>query len=199
MESMCTCVRCSSVVSSERAVEIDGNVFCKDCIVQFASQKKSPDRPHRINPVFLCIAACVPGGGHMYMGLMKKGLLLMTMFFGTIYVMESMRGYGGLGLIIPIIWLYSAFDAIAKRRLINAGIPVLDEMPDILSFVSANKALVAIAAIVLIGIPEASRQHAPIGLLIIGFALFMFFSHGKKKSAEKKEPIIDIREDRTNQ
>jgi len=52
----------------------------------------------------------VPGAGHMYLGLMKQGLQLMTLFFFTAFLM----GWLNLSLlvfILPIIWFYSLFDA----------------------------------------------------------------------------------------
>lgn len=52
----------------------------------------------------------IPGAGHMYLGLQKKGLVLMAIFFFTIFFM----GWLGLSLllfILPLIWFYSFFDA----------------------------------------------------------------------------------------
>lgn len=52
----------------------------------------------------------IPGAGHMYLGLQKKGLELMTIFFFTAYLM----GYLNMSLFffaLPVIWFYSLFDA----------------------------------------------------------------------------------------
>ncbi len=52
----------------------------------------------------------VPGAGHMYIGYQKKGLLLMGLFFFSIFFM----GWLGISLLLfllPLIWFYSFFDA----------------------------------------------------------------------------------------
>jgi TM2 domain-containing membrane protein YozV len=52
----------------------------------------------------------VPGAGHMYLGYQEKGLILMGLFFFSIFFM----GWLSLSLFlffIPLIWSYSFFDA----------------------------------------------------------------------------------------
>lgn len=52
----------------------------------------------------------VPGAGHMYLGHQEKGLILMGLFFFSIFFM----GWLSLSLFlffIPLIWSYSFFDA----------------------------------------------------------------------------------------
>jgi len=59
----------------------------------------------------------VPGAGHMYLGLLKEGVLLMTGFFFAMFIM----GWLGMSLfvfILPVIWFYSLFDAF--HRVDNA-------------------------------------------------------------------------------
>lgn len=52
----------------------------------------------------------VPGAGHMYLGYMEKGLLIMGAFFFSVFFM----GWLGISLLLfllPLIWFYSFFDA----------------------------------------------------------------------------------------
>ncbi len=56
------------------------------------------------------IFSVVPGAGHMYLGLQKKGLYIMTIFFFAVFFM----GWLNISLflfILPVIWFYSFFDA----------------------------------------------------------------------------------------
>lgn len=56
------------------------------------------------------ILSCIPGAGHMYLGLQKEGLQFMCMFFFTAFLM----GWLNMSLfffILPVIWFYSLFDA----------------------------------------------------------------------------------------
>jgi TM2 domain-containing membrane protein YozV len=55
----------------------------------------------------------VPGAGHMYLGYLKDGALLMAVFFFTAFLM----GWLNLSLflfILPVVWFYSLFDALQR-------------------------------------------------------------------------------------
>lgn len=54
--------------------------------------------------------SCVPGAGHMYLGLMNQGIRLMTGFFLAVFLMGWL-GISLIGFIIPVIWCYSVFGA----------------------------------------------------------------------------------------
>ncbi|MBC8584149.1 hypothetical protein [Youxingia wuxianensis] len=71
------------------------------------------------------ILAFMPGAAHMYLGMMKKGVLLMTAFFLLIAV-------GGMILppglfLLPVIWFYCFFDALNMRHVSDEERKVLDE------------------------------------------------------------------------
>ena len=55
---------------------------------------------------FCC--SLLPGAGEMYMGFMKMGLSLMSMFFGII-VAASIFELGPLAVLAVIAWFYSFF------------------------------------------------------------------------------------------
>lgn len=74
------------------------------------------------------VFSMVPGAGHMYLGLMKQGIQMMLLFFGTIALIAFV-GLEFLGLVIPVIWFYSFFDVLHKA---SSEEPVPDE--DILLF-----------------------------------------------------------------
>ena len=201
MESMCTCVKCSSVVPTERVVEINGSIICKNCLSKFASKKSGASKPH-INGFLLLMASCIPGANYMYMGLMKRGLLLMSSFFGLFYLMNEMPRYhsGFVQFVFPVIFIYSFFDGFAKRRLINAGIPVEDGAPDVVDFISKYKIPLAVAVAALILLPVVIM---PLGK-IIGFAMavcgiLMIINHCKKSPSQEKESVIDMRNNQDNE
>lgn len=56
----------------------------------------------------------LPGAGHMYMGFMKMGLSLMSVFFFLIFI-SSLLDIGSILFVMPLIWFYSFFDCINKR------------------------------------------------------------------------------------
>jgi len=52
----------------------------------------------------------IPGAGHMYLGYMHKGLLIMGAFFFSVFFMGWL-GISFLLFLLPLIWCYSFFDA----------------------------------------------------------------------------------------
>lgn len=56
----------------------------------------------------------LPGAGHMFMGFMKMGTSIMSVFF-LIILLSSWLGIGPLMYFLPVLWFYSFFDCINKR------------------------------------------------------------------------------------
>ena len=63
------------------------------------------------NKALTVIFSFLPGAGHMFMGFMKRGLSLMSLFFLTIFL-SSWLGIGPLLYVLPVLWFYSFFDCI---------------------------------------------------------------------------------------
>ena len=60
------------------------------------------------NGFFTFIFSLLPGAGEMYFGLYRQGLLLMSMFFGSIAIC-ALTGMGELAFVLPIIWCFGFF------------------------------------------------------------------------------------------
>ena len=60
------------------------------------------------------IFSLMPGAGHMYLGFMKIGLSIMSLFFAII-AFSIFLNAEAIGLVLPIIWFYSFFDILNKR------------------------------------------------------------------------------------
>lgn len=63
--------------------------------------------------VIAMVLSVVPGAGHMYLGLQRQGLQVMTAFFFAVFFM----GWLNMSLflfILPVIWFYSLFDAMHR-------------------------------------------------------------------------------------
>jgi hypothetical protein len=58
----------------------------------------------------------LPGAGQMYMGFMKRGLVLMSAFFLLIFL-SAFLNTGALMLIMPILWFYAFFDTHNLRSM----------------------------------------------------------------------------------
>lgn len=84
---------------------------------------------------FTFIMSWIPGVGHLYLGLMTRGLIFLAAFFGWITfvvflcIASQQEGFAVLLLVLPILWFYSFFDALHQRRRMEEGEEVLDVSP----------------------------------------------------------------------
>ena len=62
----------------------------------------------------------------MYMGFMKMGLSLMTMFFFIIFL-SSFLSIGPILFVAPLIWFYSFFDCLNKRYATDEEFLLLED------------------------------------------------------------------------
>lgn len=100
--------------------------------------------------------SCLPGLGHYYLGLEKRGLNLMILFFGLIFlvtVTPSVLNFP-LGLAFPVLWFYSQFDALKYRTLIAQGVTYKDEpvIPQMMRFVNLKYLGWLLTIIALLGV-----------------------------------------------
>lgn len=78
------------------------------------------------NSFFTFVFSCIPGGGQMYMGFMKEGLSLLSMFAFIIFL-GSWLGISPIMFILPVIWFYSFFDSINKMALSQGELEKLED------------------------------------------------------------------------
>lgn len=90
------------------------------------AEQREQGRKSKILAMFL---ALMPGAGHMYLGLQKRGLQLMAAFLLSIYILDALRLSLFLFL-IPILWFFSFFDALQRVSDFERGeahdVPVVD-------------------------------------------------------------------------
>ncbi|GIN73250.1 hypothetical protein J14TS2_37250 [Bacillus sp. J14TS2] len=75
------------------------------------------------------LLAIIPGAGHLYLGLQKRGIQLMAAFLFSIYILDVLR-LGIFLFIVPIIWFFSFFDGLQKaaksdQELENEDVPLI--------------------------------------------------------------------------
>ena len=82
------------------------------------------------NRFLLFVASLIPGAGHMYLGLMKRGLHLMVLFFCLFSFSVSFDLFfftSLIGVAAVVVWFYSFFDCHHLHHRIAAGESVPDE------------------------------------------------------------------------
>ncbi|MEK4358766.1 hypothetical protein NYE48_17110 [Paenibacillus sp. FSL M7-1455] len=65
--------------------------------------------------VIATLLSAFPGAGHMYLGLQKRGLQLMVIFLGSVYVLDVLHLSLFLFL-IPLVWFFSFFDGLQQTN-----------------------------------------------------------------------------------
>lgn len=124
------------------------------------------EEDRKYNKLYTALLSIVPGAGHMYLGLMKKGLQFMFIFFGVIMITDLIYSARSFTILNIVIWFYAFFDAYHSRKKLESGMPVEE---DLISELKLNNAkpkyvgigLVALGAIVLV-------QQVVIELLAVG-------------------------------
>ena len=154
----------------------------------------------RKSPFVTFILSCLPGAGHMYLGLNKRGLQFMAAFFGTIFLIDLIRVGPLLPFLLVIIWFYSMFDALQMTTRINhyiehgGGSDIAPFDPAELNVNNVIDPLWIGGGVIVVGIAMLIRSFAPdlwltlrqsnlgtglVGLVLIGFGVAMVYRHLK--------------------
>lgn len=78
------------------------------------------------NSLLTFIFSFMPGAGEMYLGMMKKGLAIMTAFFAVVFV-GAILYIQEICVILPVIWCYSFFDTINMKKYSPEGRIEMDD------------------------------------------------------------------------
>ncbi|MCR8645144.1 hypothetical protein NV379_21030 [Paenibacillus sp. N1-5-1-14] len=94
---------------------------------------EQPLYPTQTGTAKIIFLSIIPGIAHFYMGLMKRGLTTMALFFSVPIFLSFVSGMTGRGgfmgflLIMPVIWFYSLFDAFHLYRKKMQGERISDQ------------------------------------------------------------------------
>ena len=70
--------------------------------------------------------AFIPGAGEMYLGMMRKGVFIMSLFWGVIGISTFLQ-MGFICVVLPIIWFYSFFETFNIKHLSSDEIEFRDQ------------------------------------------------------------------------
>lgn len=153
-----TCSKCGEWLCEDCSIELNGRIYCKSCISKEMSEEKTSKKDYEffkekscgsktISPFFTFCFAFIPGCGQMYVGLAKRGLLLMALFFGMAY----MTSFSELFMAATfIVYCYSFFDTFNCKNKILSGEYVKDDVDDIKSFFYSNKKILGLSLIIIL-------------------------------------------------
>lgn len=139
-----TCSVCGDWICDECTVELDGRLFCKNCV---SVKEKSKDSSSSVimskskapsSFLTLC-CAFIPGCGQMYLGLTKRGLVILSIFLACNYLDMFSSAFFFVGI---LTWFFGFFDTFNNKKKIDSGIEPSDDIDDLKKFITDNKLIV---------------------------------------------------------
>lgn len=124
------------------------------------------DEERKYNKFYTALLSIVPGAGHMYLGLMKKGLQFMFIFFSVIIITDLIYSARSLTILNIVIWFYAFFDAYHTRKKLESGKVVEEDLFKELRLSSVRPKYIGMGLIVIGGI--VFIQQVIIELLSLG-------------------------------
>ncbi len=147
-EASLRCFECGGFICKDCVVNMNDKTFCKKCFEE-SMDESNGKYTKAYNSFWAFVFSLIPGAGQMYLGLMKKGIQIMTLFFALISVSALLNT---LQLLIfgVIIWFYSFFDCFHIKKAVNEGLVIEDRL------------------IYDIGIKGINYKYVGIGLIVVG-------------------------------
>jgi hypothetical protein len=115
------CSTCGRPICDLCAVDLSGQVYCKPCL---EVKVRKPARDIHSGARFLL--SLVPGVGHLYMGLVQRGMQFL-LGWAAGWVLLTILFPPLLGVWIPLAIFYSVFDAREAHLRLAQGLEVEDK------------------------------------------------------------------------
>lgn len=170
LEANYICSNCGVNMCKDCAVNDNGTIICVECakkkglpIIKNVSNEDNRSNYNannanyynektrkKLSAFWSTVFSFIPGGGHMYLGLMRRGLQFMLAFFGIIALSSFFYSADFLIFFATIVWFYSFFDCYHMRKKLENGEKVEEDL------------------IFPVDIKKINRNHLGIGLVILG-------------------------------
>ena len=116
-DAIASCSSCNKGVCRDCEVDVEGKIFCKDCVAK-GSAKKSQASSEEKNPLLALLLSFVLSGlGQIYNGELNKGIILLVAYFISWFLTMFFIGC----CTTPVVWLYGMYDAYTTAEKINKG------------------------------------------------------------------------------
>ncbi len=147
-----TCNICGCWVCENCILEIDGRIYCKDCLRSKLKNnlnlndnlnhfKSNSKNKSKFLTFLLCL--CFPGSAQIYLGYTKRGLIIISFFLLGIY-------FDIFSNIIYLCFLFSLFDAFRLNNNLQKGIYQEDNFSDVKKFLCENKFFIIVLCIIIV-------------------------------------------------
>lgn len=132
----------------------DFNSTKGDAITMNFSDKENIEKQNK--KIIAMLLSIIPGAGHMYLGMTKQGLQLMSLFFLSFYLTDWLR-ISLFMVFVPLIWFFSLFDVMHK---ISGTKPFVDEDLNVFSWLNSNNSWI-----------QNKSRFFGYALIILGFVI----------------------------
>ncbi len=190
-EAVAVCLTCHQPVCGTCLIELGGKQYCRACLEKQVVDKAVAGL--RGKGSFLAfILSLIPGVGYLYLGLMRRGLQTMVVFYGTIFLAAALNFEEITALVLPVILFYTIFDTLQLLKQINDGQQVEDKLLFETGSLEARKGvigggLIVIGAIALLNnlLPHFFAYHYYLSrvvpaVLIIALGVYILVRNGKR-------------------
>lgn len=130
VEASAQCASCGRAICSACAVELDHRQWCRDCLSRMVAHSGAGARVHPgWRKLVAALLSLVPGAGHMFLGLVGKGFVLMGLLIVTLFLVilysDSTGMYWVTAYLVPTLSVlfvsYAVFDAMALADAQRSG------------------------------------------------------------------------------
>lgn len=149
-----TCSSCGAWICEDCVLEIEGRIYCKDCLKSKLKSEKTSEthktysyssdkRVYKSGFLTFILSFILPGTSQMYLGYTKRGLVILSFWLLGAYI-------DAFSLLIPLTYILGLVDALKLKSNLERGIYQEDSICDIKKFISENKFFVAVLSVLII-------------------------------------------------
>lgn len=190
-EAIAICSSCHQPVCEDCLVSLSDRQICRGCLESRVGVETQIANTTR-SSFWAFVLSIIPGAGYLYLGLMKRGLQTMIIFYGTIFLAAA-TDFGAItALVLPVVIFYTIFDTLQLLKQINQG-QVVEDCPLVeTGFLESKGGLVGIALIVIGAlallnnlVPNYLPYHYLMNrlippLLILALGIYIFYKNTRR-------------------
>ncbi len=127
-EALAICEKCKNPICPECTIKVADKTICSHCIQQhiYNEPHTVTKKPFSERFLFFCYSL-IPGAAHMHLGLFRRGLQLMLIPFGAIFIVEFINLESLIPLILIPTWFFSFFESHNFKKLLEKGQALNDQ------------------------------------------------------------------------
>ncbi len=191
-EAVAVCLTCHQPVCHTCLVELGGKQYCSTCLEKEMANKTGAGPKGHKGYFLAFLLSLIPGVGYLYLGLMRRGLQTMVVFYGAIFLSLFLGFEEIIALVLPVIMFYTIFDTLQLLKKINEGDTVEDKLLFELTSLESRKSMIG-GGLIIIGLiallnnllPHFFTLHGYFGrvvpaVLIIALGVYLLVRNWKR-------------------